>query len=61
MFFSSMKERITTFIRKDWYIPRAGIAIASPCFLDRSADNCTIRDHHAGNVAVLQLLELINA
>ena len=33
-------------------MPPAGIEPTSPCILVRSANHYTIREHHAGNVAV---------
>ena len=67
-----------TIIRKNWYMPRAGIepmsrtvasvrqegqmpskfgvwlwSCMSPNFIVRSANHYTIRDHHAGSIAVL--------
>ena len=41
-------------------MPQAGIGTMSPCILVTSADCYTIRDHHAGNVAVSWLVELVN-
>ena len=41
------------------YMPWAGIAPTSPSFLVRSVNHYTIRDHHAGNVAVW-LVKLVN-
>ena len=41
------------------YMPRVGIEPTSPSFLVRSVNHYTIRDHHAGNVAVW-LVKLVN-
>ena len=38
-------------------MPRAGIEPTSPCFLERSANHSTIRDHNAGNIAASQLVD----
>ena len=52
MLFSSIKERIEYLSKNLVNMPRAGIEPTSPCILVRSANHYTIRDHHAGNVAV---------
>ena len=53
MLFSSIKERKNKHLsEKVVYIPRAGLESTSPCILVRSANNYTIRDLQAGNVAV---------
>ena len=41
-------------------MPRAGIEHTSPCILVRSANHYTIRDHHAGNVAVSLLVKYLH-
>ena len=52
-YFHIMLLRIN--IREIGILPRAGIEPTSSCILVRSANHYTIRDHHAGKVAVSRL------
>ena len=49
-----------TFVRKNWYMPRAGVEPTSSCILVRSANHYNIREHHPGNVTVSWLVTVFS-